>query len=465
MSVISLLVLFIFTGISLWLGTVLELGLVVISIITGIAYLYFCVKYPKFWLYSIAATSFIFIQPGGEDITVFEVLHGFFFSLSAVFWIFWMIFIKKEKVVRNIADWLILFFFGYLLISLPIAMINGNTLINWGREYIIFSVVLLYFPIRHYFYNKKDITILLIIFTCVLSLSELFQLYQYKQTALHDAIYAYQLGSSVRVNQSIFSMSIIFGFLFSLYLDNVWKRILVLIFTSLSIMALTVSFSRTFWIMVIVALIISLLFVSTKAKKRAFLSLLIIFSVLACSVVFVFRDNARIMFKVLENRVSSAGKGTKDLSIQMRLQEYESVWQSIAKYPLGGRGLGILHEYIQPADLVTIRTLNVHNGYLFFLFRIGYPLFALFLFFIFYYIFKAGLLLFKIKDTFHKLLLLGSLNSLILMIVANFLTIVFNSRDGTFVILLSVVFISISERALTASEQNNNEIIQINSNR
>jgi len=124
-----------------------------------------------------------------------------------------------------------------------------------------------------------------------------------------------------------------------------------------------------------------------------------------------------------------------------------------------------LHEYIQPADLVTIRTLNVHNGYLFFLFRIGYPLFALFLFFIFYYIFKAGLLLFKIKDTFHKLLLLGSLNSLILMIVANFLTIVFNSRDGTFVILLSVVFISISERALTASEQNNNEIIQINSNR
>lgn len=448
---IAILVAFI-SGVLLWISLSMEMGQFVIAAILGIFYLYFCIKYPKFWIYSIAATSMIYFQPGDADVTAFEIIHGGFFSISGIVWIFWMIFIKKEKIVKNVADWLFLFFIIMLLFSLPMAIFNENNILNWFREFVLISVMLLYFPIRHHIDNKKDLTILLLIFMFSMFLTDVHQLIQYRRNAIQDAVYAFQLGASIRMKQPIFSMSIIVGFLFTLYQKTLIRRLFMLGFTCLTTMGLLVSFSRTFWVMVAVAIFVSWLYLNKDYKIKSINNVLIILAMIIISIIFVFKENSNVIFTIIEKRIASTGKGTKDLSIQMRMQEYESVWQSIDEFPLGGKGLGTTHEYYQSYNTITLRTLNVHNGYLYFIYRIGYPLIAFFIIPIVYYIFKAERLARKTDDAYLKILLLGSFSSLILMLTANFMAAVFNSRDGTFLFILSISFISISEQIIESKK-------------
>ncbi len=459
LSILFVLFFLISTGVFLWLGINQSAGLIVLGIIIGIPFLYLCIKIPKFWIFSIAATSAIFFKQGGDDISALEIIQGGFFCGSVFFWISWMIFIKREKIVRNFADWSILFFFLFLILTLPLSMLNGNIFINWTREYILFSIILLYFPIRHYFDDKKDLIILLVIFMLSISVSGIQQLIFYKQNAIKEAVYAYQLGSSARFNQSILSMAVIGGFLFSLFPKKLWQKLSILMFTCLSTVALIVSFSRTFWIMVFFAIVLSWFYFPKEFRWRALVNSGIILITITIGILFVFKNNSQYVFKIIERRISSAGSGTKDLSVKMRFKEYESVWSSISKYPLGGTGLGTVHEYMQPIDLVTIRTLNIHNGYLFLIFRLGYPLVFFFVFPLIFYIFKANKLALKTKDPFYKLLLLISMTSLLLMMGANFLAMVFNARDGIFVILLSLAFIGICEKKILSGNNENTEVI------
>lgn len=450
---VSALTLFLSTAIFMWLGLGQGLDMIVIGSVLGILYLYLCVRYPKFWLYSITLSTYFFFQTGKGDISAFEIIQGGFFSGSAIGWILWQTIINRQKIVKNIADWFLLFFFFIMLFTIFLAMFNGNLLQDWVREYLLFSVILLFFPFRHYLTSKKDLITLFILFAVSMVFTDILQLIMYKRTAIEDAIYAYQLGASIRFKQSIFSMTIVFGFLFSLYPRKIWQKLLITGFTGLTGLALMVSFSRTFWVMVMAAVALSWLYLPKKQKLGTLFTVAVLGGALIFALVFVFKQNTQIIFKVVENRLLSTSKGVKDVSVQMRLKEYIPVIKSIKELPLGGKGLGTVHVYRQGQELYTVRTLHIHNGYLFFAFRLGIPLFICFLFPMFYYMIKAEKLARRTNDLFLKIIFLGSFTSILIMLVANFMTTVFHSRDGTFLILFAFFLISNSEQLMFSEKK------------
>jgi len=150
-----------------------------------------------------------------------------------------------------------------------------------------------------------------------------------------------------------------------------------------------------------------------------------------------------MMTTIIEKRILSSTEGTKDISIQLRLMEYEQVFRGIAASPWFGNGLGKKIEFYDPNMHWTFRAFNIHNSYFFIVYRVGIPLALFFFFPVIYRIFWGERLARRIDDKFHKALLLGATATIVLMTVASFASAQFFNRDGTVVLAVSYAMIDI----------------------
>ena len=433
----------IISALGIWISVSSEQGLFVLLATIGITGIFFIIKYPKLWLYTIALSSFFFFRASSEGVSAADVAYGSFFIAGTFIWIIWKMLIQRERIVKNPADWSILFFYFFLLFNSLWSLSDEVRLLDWFREYALFSTVLLYFPIKYYIKEKRDISTLLILFAVSVVICSIDQLRTYKETALAEAVYAFQLGISVRINQTLFSASILYSIMLSLVNIKLWKRMSVGIFSLISISALLVSFSRSFWLFIIFGLILLFFYLDKKQKIALIISLFLVSSVGLLIFVNVFKEKTKIMTQVIEKRILSSTEGKKDISVQLRLIEYEQVLRGIKSSPFFGKGLGSLVEFYDPDMHFTYRRFNVHNSYLFIIYRVGIPLAFFFFFPIFYRTFYAERLARRVKDKFFKALLLGAGSTLLMMIVASFASAQFFNRDGTIVMAVSFALIDI----------------------
>ena len=423
-----------------------DLALPVLAVTFGISFIALMIKYPKVWLWTLALSSFVFFRTSDLKIGIGDVIFGIFIIAATYIWLFWKIFVQREKIVETIADWLIILFYTGMLLNLGVAFLNDVPFLNWFREFALFSNILLYFPLKYYLNDKKDIIIILALFALSVGLAAADQVRMYRQIALAQAVYAYQLGTSVRLNQSLFSATIFFSLIMSLLpMKQIW-RFLLWGLALASIAGLVVSFSRSFWVFVTFAMIAVFFYLSKKQKKIIIIAIgLIMF---ASSVTFFtfFREKADLMLQVLEHRIASTTKGTKDVSWKLRAIEYDEAMSRISEHPLFGNGLGKKIKYYVPVLHWTTITHNIHNGYLFAAFRLGIPLTLIFLIILGYNTVMAERLTRKLKDPFYKNLLLASMFSLLLLITASLLSNQFFSRDGGIILALSFAFVSIAQK-------------------
>lgn len=427
----------------LWLSVDGGNGLFVLAGIFGILMVSLIIKYPKLWLFSIAISSFSFFRASAEGVSTADVLYGGYFIASTFIWVFWKMVVQRERIVSNIADWSILFFFFFLIINSFWSLSNDVQLFDWFREYALFSTVLLYFPIKYYIREKNDIVTLLVCFGISIAICSVDQLRMYKENALTQVVFAYQLGISVRVNQTLFSAGILYSVILSLIDMKAWKRTLVFLFSMLSTSALLVSFSRSFWLLVIASMIILFFYINKKQRIMLLVGFLLV-SIIGTIVFFnVFKEKSKMMTTIIEKRILSSTEGTKDISIQLRLMEYEQVFRGIAASPWFGNGLGKKIEFYDPNMHWTFRAFNIHNSYFFIVYRVGIPLALFFFFPVIYRIFWGERLARRIDDKFHKALLLGATATIVLMTVASFASAQFFNRDGTVVLAVSYAMIDI----------------------
>lgn len=433
------------TFVFFYLANVQELGLAILALIIAIPVVVLMYHKPKIWLFVIAGSSFIFFRSSDIDVTIDDVAFGMLYVGFIYIWLLWHVLVLRKKLVQNIADAIILIFYAGMLLNLIVATLNDVPFLNWFREYALFSNILLYFPIREYLKDKKDIKIFLILFGISVVFSAIDQFRMYKEIALSQTLYTYQLALSVRLNQTLFSATIFFSLILSLLKMKLISRILLWGLAGASTAALIVSFSRSFWIIIMFGVLLMLFYLNLKHRKILLTGLAFITVSGIIAFFSIFQEKSTAMIEILVDRLQSTGKGKSDVSVQLRLIEYEEALKGIRANPWFGNGMGKKINYYEPNLHFNVTTHNIHSGYLFAAYRFGIPMSLLFFFMIAYYLFFAERLSVKSKDNFFKALALSSAMSLIMIIVASFASNQFFARDGGVLLAVCFAFINIAK--------------------
>jgi hypothetical protein len=413
-----------------------------LAAVFGFGVLYLFVKYPKLWIYSIMLSSFVFFHASSEGISVVDVLTALVFNLFLYIWIFWELFVNRGKLVKGIQDWFILAFFGILIFNLFIAIFIGTPAQDWLNEYILSSTLLLYFPVRKYFTEAKDLRNLLIVFGISAVLAALYHLNIYRESILEKSLYVFELGGSLKVNQALYTICTAVGLMFLLNTKKLLFKTALLLFVGLQFLSLIISFSRTFWLLFFIMVIA--LFIFFKAKRLKIIIYSIIFSLtFVISVLLIFPDQADFVFGFFERRLSSSSKVSEDISVKARYEEWDLVFDRIERYPLGGSGLAKKIHFYSFLSGYNWNTANIHNGYFALVHKVGIP-FALFYFIpYFIFLFKAEWYARKIKDLFWRQIAIAAFLTLSMLVVGSITSNQFLYRDTIFQIMLAYAFIGI----------------------
>lgn len=414
-------------------------------------FLYFIITKPKVWLFGLAIMSGIFFQSAGEGISIIDVVTGAYLLGSVIIWFAFKLIFKREKVVRNYGDLLILAFFLAMPLNLAITIFHEADTEIWIREFLMMFVMLLYFPIRDSIKSERDMKYFLSIIAIVIIGVGLYQLYDYYIRVTVKMVYAYELIHAMNVNQTLFTSSAVVGLIFLITADNLKVRIVSLIFAALSVIFLFSTFSRTFWLILLLTIFAMFLIVPGEKKIRLSLYVGIIVTFIGIAAMLFMRDNVMILYEVSKKRLLSATKAGQDISLRSRLIEWEKVTDYIKQYPLGGNGLGKQYHFYDPITMVTKRTDIIHNGYLYLIYRIGIPLSLFYFGFLFFYLFKAINLIPKARSDFQKSIAYSIIGLFLTLFIANYTSSQFFYRDGLFVTAMVISFICILENLIISN--------------
>jgi len=416
------------------------------------------ILYPKFWLYVTLIISGIFFHGQDEGVSVLDAITAAYFLGSVVIWFIFHTLLNRRKTAYNLGDWLILTFFLFLLLNFFVALLNDSDLLQWIREYFLFSILLIYFPIRELIRTEQDLKKFLIFFSFIVIGVGIYQIFLYITKLNKIAEYAYQIKSGININQTLYTIASSFGFVFAFYQKKFKSEILLVIFTGIAIVFLIATFSRTFWVTLAAVIIILFLFFSFK-KKLKIINYTLIISLILVGLAFIyFKDNLDLFFQIVFGRLTSATMGTKDPSVVARLMEWKEVTRQIFNAPLYGAGLGTRFTFYFVIFEYTIHTNIIHNGFLYLIYRVGIPL-SLFYFgyLIYYFILSYDNLIYSLRtsNNFLKALAISNFMEFVILFIVNFTSAQFFQRDGIVITALLTVFISLNKRFIINSIKSN----------
>lgn len=431
-------------GISVYAG----LWLYVFPVLIATPFVFLIVIRPKVWLYLISASLPMFFHVGDEGVSVFDVVIGLFYIGSISVYFVRKALILHQKIAENWGDWAILTFFTLLLFNFLIAYFNDVPPMDWIREYLLISIMLIYFPVRDVLRDEKDINSFLIFLGIIIIFTGSYQVLEYYRKVNTNVIYAYELKSTISINQVLYTAASVYGLIFAFSQKSKYKEIFVIGLTSMYVVFLITTFSRTFWL-ILLAIVILMFFLLPAKKKILFLTYMSIIIAVVMIAAFLFmRDKADIALSVVFSRFESTSEGRKDASLIARFKEWEKVEYLVMQNPLGGNGLAKTFSFHFPINSRARHTHIIHNGYLWLAYRTGIPMALLFLFFTLYYTYKSGILIKYAKNQTQRALLIAAFSTMLSFYVMNITAALYFVRDGIFVTAFSVAFIGICERLI-----------------
>jgi hypothetical protein len=437
------------------IGIYMEVGIYVLCGIATIFGVCFFIRYPRFWLYTLVLSTIFYFRESSEGLSAQDVILGIFYVAGLFIWLVWQILVVRRRLVQNIADWLLLFYFIFTLTNLSIAMINGVEWLEWFREYAVRILILYYFPFRVYIKEKKHIITLLVVFCTAVFITDITMLYDYYRYSYKIVAFAYQITYSPRKGEMLFTAATIGGLTFFFFQKKLIYKILLFTFFLISFIALASTFARAFWVVFIFEFIILFFYLNKTQKIKLLFYSFVAIAVLVGIIYNFFPDNASTAIKVVETRLLSSTKGTQDMSVYVRVLESEAILKKIAEYPLGGNGMQKKFSYYNPLVEFTTESNFCHNGYFFNIYRVGLPLFLFYLIPIIYYFVKSFLLLWKEKEPLYKAMLMCTFFWLLILFITNLVGHIFGSRETQFIVPLAFVMVSfIEQRSLKKTDQN-----------
>jgi hypothetical protein len=428
----------------IYFGLFKDFGIYILPAVAALPLLYFVFKKPEVWLYTSMGLFVIFTRSRESEASPFDYFFAVYYIGGLILWMLGQLLYKREKLVRNYGDMLILLYSLGILGNFFISYFAGVQPINWLREASTLFLVLFYFPIRHYFNDEKKLKPFMIFFAIVLIIVSCLSIYSYYY-ALSDIKYAFQLATSDKINQMIFTVAIIFGLVFTFYQNKRKNEVYLLIFIGFIAVSLILTFSRTFWLIVMMMSALLFLYLPLKKKASMFKVGIVLVALGVSSFFLLLGDNIEMISTLLEKRLSSTSSGAKDESLQARFVEWDYALDEIQKYPLGGKGMGNKVHFYNILLSQTYHTLNIHNGYIMLCYKLGIPMAILYLSFFLYYTFKAFFLSLRKSNLFFKALSIACFLGFISVLIANTTSMQFVYRDGHFTIFLLLAFTSIAD--------------------
>ncbi len=400
-------------------------------------------KFQRFWILSIILTSPFYLRSGQEGVDVFDIVFAGYYFGSLYFWLFWVALVKKIKLVRNTADFFLLLFFllgfGFVFLS----SLNSITILDALREFIIISMILIFFPLRELFTEKKQLILLGFVFSISVLINDLGQFYDYYKGMTSGVQYAYQVlsGTKIRINQTLFTFSILIGTLFFLYTPKIPTKIWLILVVGTTSAALVTTFSRTFWVLVLGIMFIFIIIIPLRQKIQ--LAVVAVFASLSIVIMInmFFKQQADVVYTVIEKRLTSTTQGKADMSLKSRLSEYKVLIKRIKEHPLQGNGFFKEFSFYNPIYTATSHTITVHNGYLYLAYRLGIPMFLMYMYVLFYYFGKSIKVWYLNTELFNKYVALSGFTGLLVLILGSLTSSQFFLRDGTMITAYSFLLV------------------------
>lgn len=437
--------------------TYLQLGIFILPIVALIPLPFVFIKYPKIWIYSVVASLVYFLSDTSEGVSVLDVLVGGFYIISLFIWFIWQMFFKRNRIVYNISDWLILFLVIILPLNFFISFFNNVEPLEWLKEYVLFVLILYYFPVRHYITEKKDVVTILVLFVLIVTFIDFYHFYTYLTSFRKSVVYAYQISMSIgKVNQTLFTSTIIPAILFTFYIKNEKLRIVLLMFATITILALLLTFSRTFWLIVLFESFIIFLYINRKEKIKFILYFLSIILISISVLYLIFQDKFTYLNTYITKKFTSSTMGTRDVSVVARLLEYKVVLRAIEDHPLGGNGFAKKFTFNSGLDVAFGTTNFIHNGYFYLAYRAGIPIAILYVFVILYNMIYPLYLHYYLKDKFAKNVAIMVFLILLSIIISDFTTPQFFFKEGYFIIAILIGFNGFCKLQFDKEQKENN---------
>lgn len=376
-----------------------------------------------------------------EGISIVEVAFGVYFFGYVGYWFLRRSVFLGEKIARDRADALLLTFLSLCAGSVVVVAVVGGRLVDWLREFLTISHLLLYFPAREVMKTRRGVRVVAAAILVVTGTVAILSLYNYN-VATAAAVYLWELvGGRQSFGDHYFFPMTVFALALLTCSHTMRSHILLGGLFTLYSVSLAITFSRGFWIAAAAGALV--LFLLGGGKERWRMGSIVALSAGAALVLstILLGNLAGPIADALAVRLTSAG--LRDLSLLERLGESRAVLDLFLASPVIGHGIGASFMHYDIILKTTTESTFVHNGYLFLLFKVGLVGTAVFLGFFMYVLFQAVSLL-RMRastDWVDTAILRGAIAVLAGMALVTITSNVFVTKQSLLILSLSAAFI------------------------
>jgi O-antigen ligase len=405
------------------------------AVILGLLFLYWSVRNPSLWIFSIFIFHIIILIPS-EGISIWEVLYALYAFGITVLWAFnkWY---RHEIILQSFGDRTCFLFFIICCISYVPAIIWKADAFKWLRELVMFLPYFLYLPFREALIKERKRTLLALgTGFLILSIYIAFTNYLNYKNAANTALYSWQLlAGRQHADEPLFMTGILFGSVFYLYARTARIKLMTLVLISFYVTALILTFSRGYWFGAALGIVVLLMVLQRKPRIELLYTIVGVILAVTLIILFAFGNYGSSVLDTIIQRAGGQGLSViQDPSLRARYLETQSVIQYIARNPIVGYGLGASFFYHNPLSQTYHETVYIHNVYLFLWFKLGIIGLVLFLLTYMYHLWEAIKMIRKYQSSLEYFLLCAIISLFIVMLVISITSPQFISRDSILVI-------------------------------
>lgn len=340
----------------------------------------YLVKHPKVWLGFVLLLLPLFLADTGIGLSVSEAVTGGFILSSILCWVFF----KAATGYSFIQSWADVFLIAFLLLScinaVP-AVLNDVPFDQWISEWMLFLLLLYYFPLREYFGgSNRELSQLLIICSLAIIIMAGYTGYDWVTRSNNQLVYAYQLiASRSRLFAPVFSFGLTMVIAIYYFVRTTRMRLYLIALGIINLLGLVQSVTRSLWLMFIVSTVLTMCFFSFRQNFKLIMAACLIAAIAFSTASFLYPRATTLALKLVSKRMSQGTLRGGDHSFETRVYEAESVWKEIKRYPLSGSGIRAQYVSWDPIEQKHSTKPFVHIGFISIVFKMGIGLSVLLL--------------------------------------------------------------------------------------
>ena len=415
--------------------------------VASLGLLYWCFTSSMKGLALVLALSSMFVR-STDEITPFEIIYAVLFSVVVLGWVLRCM-SRNQPLTQTRTDLFLAWFLLICIVSFLPALGQGNDMIKWVRELVPFFLFLPYFIVVSLLRKKEELYWFCLAYL-ILSISMgLVNVYDY-WIMVADVQQQWELVANRQApGEPLFFTTLTVTLLFLIYRGlGKGHSLLYLGIISFSAIALAITFSRGYWVAMVIALCCAYYFMPSAKRRRLIFYLGSMALVGALAIAFLMGPLIIDILSAMGDRLGSVFTTKLDLSFRNRLVESSAVLDEIIASPIWGYGLGYYYNF-QPLIPYLTPTWYVHNVYLYFWLKLG--IFGLVAFLLWYgmVLYHAYFCVRRLSDPFLQPLTLGIMCIMIAMIPLSISSPQFIQKD-------SILFLALGSGIIERIYRSNN---------